>query len=52
VETAVKMARDAGLLGNLRSGLRQRPAESPLTDGRGLAAELERVYSSVLLANC
>jgi len=52
VETAVKMARDAGLLGNLRSGLRQRLAESPLTDGRGLAAELERVYSSVLLANC
>jgi len=48
VESAVKMTRDAGLLKDLRAGLRQRMAESPLTDGRGLAAELERVYSTML----
>jgi predicted O-linked N-acetylglucosamine transferase (SPINDLY family) len=48
VETAVAAAQDAGLLGDLHAGLRQRLAESPLTDGRGLAAELERVYSTML----
>ena len=38
VETAVKMARDAGLLGDLRSGLRQRLAESPLSSVCPLSA--------------
>ncbi|HHH35994.1 MAG TPA: glycosyltransferase family 41 protein [Gammaproteobacteria bacterium] len=41
---AVQLARDPEARQRLHQSLRQRMAESPLCDGRGLAASLERCY--------
>ncbi len=44
VHIASELARDVRGMEQLRSGLRQRVAESPLCDGPGMALEVEAIY--------
>jgi len=52
VEKAVAKARDIGGLAQLRSGLRQKIAESPLTDGPAFVAALEREFDKMVESVC
>ena len=48
IAIACELARDAGRLQDLRAGLRNRVALSPLTDGAGVTRELEAAFMGML----
>ena len=52
VAKAVTAARDVKALAKLRAGLRQSMQASPLCDGRGLAAALEKAYGGLWAGYC
>lgn len=52
VETAVALARDLDRLAELRAGLRDLMAASPLCDGAGVARGLEAIYRDIWQAWC
>ncbi|WP_165922997.1 O-linked N-acetylglucosamine transferase, SPINDLY family protein [Sulfurirhabdus autotrophica] len=52
LEIAVKMSADLSNLSGLRSGLRERVATSPLTDGKSFAKKIENVYREIWCKWC
>ncbi|WP_176787894.1 tetratricopeptide repeat protein [Roseospirillum parvum] len=52
IERAVELAADRPALAALKAGLRDRMADSPLTDGAGFARRLESLYESLWRQHC
>lgn len=48
VEKAVKLAGDISCLSQLKAGLRQKMAESPLCNGKAFASDLEAIYKTMV----